>query len=245
MTSTTGELNIVQRLLTDRPLFHLGGEAHWDAAPGTLEAIFRFARPGDATIETGVGASTVIFAACGADHTAISPDGREHQLVRDYCQRIGIDDSRINFTEGLSDDILPALLGRDRSLDMAFIDGAHSFPFPEVDWYYMARSLKIGGKLLLDDIPIPAVAPVFRHMRLEPNWRLEGIFDDRAAAFTLLAPPAPEDGSLQPFNKGYPDFSYAAMPQRLRLEAAHRLSKIRHRVAERYPGLRRIYQRMS
>ena len=240
----TGRLDVVQRLLTDKPSFHLGGEAHWDALPGALAAICSSARQGDTTIETGVGASTVVFAACGTNHTAVSPDPTEHQLVRDYCQQSGIDHSRVSFVAGLSDDVLPALLGRDRTLDVAFIDGAHSFPFPEVDWYYITRSLKIGGKLLVDDIPIPAVAQVFRHMKLEPNWRLDGVLDDRTAAFTLLASPEPELWSLQPFNRGYPDFSFAGRPQRARLAAEYRVGQLRHSLGLRYPRLRRISKRV-
>lgn len=240
---TIDQLDIVKQLLTDKPSFHLGGELRWDALPETLEAIRKFARNAERTIETGVGASTVVFAAAGTHHTAISPAVAEHERVLEYCQKIGIDASRITFIEGLSDDILPSLLDRGRTLDMAFIDGAHSFPFPEVDWYYIARSLKVGGRMLLDDIPIPAIAYVFRHMSLEPNWRLEGIFDERAAAFTLLAPPAPEDWSQQPFNKGYPDLRFLSLPKRLRLTAVYRVKRLRHDVGQRYPALHRLYKR--
>lgn len=244
MTMTDG-LDIVQRLLTDKPSFHLSGAARWDSLPETLEAIRRSVKPGDSTLEIGAGVSTVVFAASRTNHVAISPDPAEHQRVRDYCQRIGIDDSLVNFVVGLSDDVLPSLLGRDRTLDVAFIDGAHSFPLPVTDWYYITRSLKIGGKLLMDDIPIPAAAQVFRHMRLEPNWRLDGIFDDRAAAFTLLAlPEAEDDWSRQPYNRDYPDFSFASPPRRLGLETAHWIRQMRRRAAQRYPGLRRIYKRL-
>lgn len=238
----TGSLNIVQQLLSDKPTFHMGGEARWDALPGTLNAISKSVEHGYSTLETGVGASTVVFAACGASHTAISPDPAEHQRVRDYCHRIGVDTSQISFVVGLSDDVLPALLGRDRSLDSAFIDGAHSFPYPEVDWYYITRSLKVGGTLLLDDVPIPAVSDLFRHMSLEPNWRLDGIFDDRAARFTLLAPPAPENWVDQPYNRRYPDFGFADPGRRLRMSTGHRIALARHQLGQRYPGLRRVYK---
>lgn len=241
---TTNQFDIIKRLMIDKPSFHGGGEVRWDALPGTLEAIHRFARNGERTIETGVGASTVVFAAAGTHHTAISPDAAEHERVQEYCQEIGVDVSRITFLVGLSDDILPSLLDRERTLDMAFIDGAHSFPFPELDWYYITRSLKIGGRMLLDDIPIPAVAQVFRHMSLEPNWRLDGIFDDRSVAFTLLAPPEPEDWPQQPFNKGYPDLGFAAPPKRLRLATQYRIKQMRYSIGQRYPALRRIYKRV-
>jgi predicted O-methyltransferase YrrM len=225
-----GRQPIVRRLLADKPAFHSGGNARWDSLPETLDAIRQSVRAGDVTIETGVGASTVAFADGGASHRAVSPDPAEHELVRGYCQRAGVDHSKTTFIVGLSDEVLPTLLNGDRTLDVAFIDGAHSFPYPAIDWYYITRALKPGGKLLMDDITIPAVTDVFRHMTIEPNWRLDGVFDDRAAAFTLLAPPAPEEWTDQGYNKGYPDFSFAALPQRLRLSATHRVRQVVHSV---------------
>lgn len=242
---TASKLDVVRRLMEDKPAFHMRGEARWDALPSTLRWISDTVAPDDCTIETGVGASTVVFASCGARHTAISPDPTEHELVREYCERAGIDHSKVTFVAGLSDDVLPATLGRNRVLDAAFIDGAHSFPFPEVDWYYITRSMKAGGKLLLDDVPIPAVTPVFRHMRLEPNWRLDGIFDDRAAAFTLLEPPAPESWADQPFNDHYPDLSFVSLPRRMRLQAGYTAVRVRGSLARRYPRLRGLAKRLS
>lgn len=130
MSTTESAPNIVQQLLIDRPSFHLGGSAHWVSLPETLHALRASTKPGDVTLETGVGASTVVFAAAGASHTAISPDPQEHDLVREYCKRIGIDDSPLTFVAGFSEDVLPSLLSRERTLDVAFIDGAHSFPLP-------------------------------------------------------------------------------------------------------------------
>ena len=238
----TYEPDIVQRLLADRPSFHLAGTAYWDALPGTLHTVRRLVRPGDVTFEVGAGVSTVVFAAAGARHTAVSRDPTEHQLIRNYCRKIGVDDSQLKFLEGFSDDILPNYLTRDRTLDLALIDGAHSFPLPIIDWYYVARALKIGGKLLLDDIPIPAVMSVFRHMSLEPDWRLDGVHDNRSATFTMVTAPNPvEDWLDQPFNRGYPDYSFARMPSRLRLRAEYRTRPMRFAVGQRFPALRQFY----
>ncbi len=234
--------NVVTRILTDRPSFHLNGAREWNSLPETLTAIRDAVKPGDVTLETGVGASTVVFAASGAYHTAISPDATEHARVAEYCREIGVDPSRIAFVDGLSDDVLPAILTHERTLDVAFIDGAHSFPFPEVDWFYVTRALKVGGKLVMDDIPIPAVTPLFHHMSLEDNWRLDGVLDDRAAAFTLLAPPVPEEWPNQRFNDGYPDFSFVPLPKRIELTAGFQLAQVRSTVATRFPVLRRVYR---
>jgi predicted O-methyltransferase YrrM len=232
------QMDVVALLEEDRPRFHQQGTAQWDSLPETLRLIQRLApEGGGSTLETGCGASTVVFAASGASHTAISPDPDEHRRVREYCEQIGVDHSRLRLIVGLSDEVLPSLPA-ERALDVAFIDGAHSFPYPAIDWYYVTRMLKIGGHLIFDDVPIPAVAPLFRHMKLEPNWRLDAILDNRAASFSLLAPPKPEEWSGQPFNQTYPDYSFVPLRLRSRLVAAHRLAQLKSQLATRYPRIR-------
>lgn len=242
--ATTFGLDAVQQLLAQRPKFHMSGEAWWNATPGTLTAIQRIVKPGDVTFEIGAGASTVVFVAAGAWHTAVSPDPAEHELIRQYCKKIGLDDARLKFIVGRSDDVVPTHFSPERALDVAFVDGSHSFPLPVIDWHYVVRALKIGGKMLLDDIPIPAVAPIFRHMRLEPAWRLDGIFDHRTAEFTLLSEP-PLAGALdwreQPFNIDYPDYNFEHIPTRIWLNAEYRLRKIRKTAGRRFPALRQFY----
>ena len=82
--TVTRELDVVQRLLTDKPSFHLSGTAYWDATPGTLDAVRRLVRPGDVKFEVGADVSTVVFAAAGA--RAISSQNR--QLCRDEIVRV-------------------------------------------------------------------------------------------------------------------------------------------------------------
>jgi hypothetical protein len=237
-------MDIVDRLLTDRPRFHVRGTMRWDSLPGTLRAIQQSVRDGDQTLETGCGASTVIFAAQGAHHTVLSPDAEEHERVRKYLKEIGVDDSQLVSIVGQSDFVLPGLC-KARNFDVTYIDGAHSFPYPAIDWHYMSRALKIGGKLIIDDIPIPSTAYVFRFMVSDPGWRLDAILDERAAAFTLIhEPPAEENYTLQPFNHR-PDYGFAPLSARARLILASEITKIRSKVASRYPGLRRAWKRFS
>jgi Methyltransferase domain len=235
-------MDIVDRLLRDRPKFHVHGTTRWDSLPGTLRAIQRAANDAARTLETGCGASTVIFAAQGAHHTVVSPDAEEHQRVRDYLRQIGVDDSRLVSKIGPSDVVLPEIC-KERTLDAAYIDGAHSFPYPALDWHYISRGLKIGGQLIMDDIPIPSTAYVFRFMQSDPEWRLDAILDDRAAAFTLICePPAVEDYTLQPFNRR-PDYGFAGFPARVRLTLTSEIQGIRRAIGLRYPGLRRAWRR--
>lgn len=235
-------MDIVDQLLMDRPKFHVEGTTRWDSLPGTLRAIQRAVRDGSRTLETGCGASTVIFAAQGAHHTVLSPDADEHQRVRDYLKEIGVDDSRLLSQVGSSDLLLPKLC-RERNLDVVYIDGAHSFPYPAIDWHYMTRALKVGGRLIMDDIPIPSTAYVFRFMLSDPGWQLDGILDERAAAFTLIhEPPLVENYTLQPFNRR-PYYGFAALPARARLIFKSEITRLRRHAAMRYPALRRAWKR--
>jgi hypothetical protein len=226
-------MDIVDRLLQDRPIFHDRGTNRWDAPPDTLRAIQETVQVGNRTLETGCGASTVVFIAQGAHHTAIAPHADEHEQVRDYLKKIDIDSSGLTSIVGSSDLILPDLC-RDRFLDAALIDGAHAFPYPAVDWHYITSALKIGGKLFIDDIPIPAVADVFRFMESDPNWRRDAILDEQAAAFSLICEPhRPWNWTLQSFNRR---FYYGFIPLSRR---------IRRQIGQRYPGVKQAWKWVS
>src|SRR5690348_7301972 len=97
MAWSGGDVDVVARLLADRPAFHGGGTKHWEALPGTLRFLQGRVDGDHRTLEIGCGASTVVFAARGSDHTSISPDPEEHERVRRYCARIGVDTARVTF----------------------------------------------------------------------------------------------------------------------------------------------------
>lgn len=233
----------VERVQADQPWFHVGGTRVWSAMPGSLRLIARCSEAGLTTLETGCGASTVVFAATGSEHTVISPDAQEHRLVREYCERVGVDDSRVTYVADSSDSYLPGAFA-DRVLDFSFIDGAHSFPYPVVDWHYIAGALRIGGRILLDDIPIPAVAPVFQFMKAEDHWALERIVDDRAALFRLTTAPPGENYRAQRFNRRA-DYSFASPATRLRLHGTSAIANRRAELGERYPALRSAWRTLG
>jgi hypothetical protein len=180
--------SVLSRVLADKPAFHLNGATSWAARRGTLGFLNDSLRDDQFTLEVGVGASTVLFAAAGAWQTAISPDPGEHRLVREYCERSGIEHSWVTFIVGSSQEVPPTVLSRERGLDLGFIDGDQCYPAPVIDWFYIVRSLKPGGQLLFDGIVVPSAAQVFQYMEQADNWRLDKIFDNRAGLFTMLAP---------------------------------------------------------
>lgn len=183
---------IVDELITSAPAFHREGDEPqvWNARAQTLAYIAGAVRSGDRTAETGVGASTVAFVAAGAVHTAISPVVDEHDAVRGYCVDRGLSIDRLELIEGYSEAILPTFYPQ-HGLDVAFIDGKHSFPHPIVDWHYLATIVRLDGLVVLDDLAAPAVEMICRAVLSDPCWSLDAALDGQAVAFRKLAhPPA-------------------------------------------------------
>lgn len=175
--------DVLGRLRCDPPLFHVsGGEltAVFSLDGVTLEFLDGALRPGMRTVETGAGASTVLFAAKSGGHTSIAPDAALFERVRHYCQKIGIDDRRVVYIVERSEQALPRLnLG---PIDIALIDGRHGFPAPFIDWYYLAGALKTGGLLIVDDVDIWTGQTLAEFLATESDWKLVARLP-RAAAF--------------------------------------------------------------
>ncbi len=210
----------------------LHGQAEfWGLAWEALAFIERTVQPGMATLETGAGASTIVFAARGADHEAVTPSAEEAERIRAECGRRGISAERLSFRIGSSPDVLCTWEGRP--LDLVLVDGAHAFPYPALDWWFLAPHLKIGGLMLLDDAYMPPVAAVVDHLRGSPAWRLEEPVSFRTAAARKLAdevPPAEWKGER---SGGRMNFRYLP-PQR------RALASVRQRFFSTRLGLKAV-----
>jgi hypothetical protein len=95
--------------IRERPCFHTahGELVVWHALPGTLRLLAHRINSGDPTLETGAGGSTVVFAAAGSRHLAISPHAPEHERIREWCGRNGIDTANVRFCAASSTDAEP------------------------------------------------------------------------------------------------------------------------------------------
>jgi SAM-dependent methyltransferase len=209
-------------------------------SPGTLHLLGRLAGAAERSLEVGCGVSTVVFAAAGTAHLAMSPSRREFERIEEYCAATGVSTGCVDFREGFSDRVLPSL---EQDVDLALIDGAHSFPHPVVDFHYVSRRLRPGGVLVLDDVPIPSVGDVYRFLHDDPRWELVDLVDHRAAAFRLVRPlPDGDPWGDQRRNATYPDYSFLPPSQRWKVELrewlAHNSTVVRAR--RRHPRLDRL-----
>ncbi len=168
---------IIEILAGESPEFHRGRDGSaksFVASKQMLRFISAHVREGSNTVETGAGASTVLFAAVGAHHTAIAPYPEEFERVRAFCDAHAIRTVDIRFVAEESESALPKL--DIENLDFVFIDGLHSFPSPFIDWYYTAFKLKVGGIMVVDDLQLWTGAVLKQFLDAEPEWDLVEAF---------------------------------------------------------------------
>ena len=216
---------LTERLRTSPPGIHGSGNEYWGLAWPALEWLETELREGMATLETGSGASTIVFAAAGTDHVAVTPDPNEEERVRAACRELGISSDRVSFEVGYSHDVLPLL--SERALDLALLDGAHGFPYPILDWWHLAPRLEIGGRLLLDDAYMPPVAVVLDHARSSKAWEVERAISYRTVVLRKCAdelPPFDWEGERL---GGHMSFRYLPPAERAVASTRHRVFSTR------------------
>jgi hypothetical protein len=222
------ERSLAAQFKAEPPSLHATGEVcgglHWAA----LDWLERRVQPGWATIETGAGLSTLVLAARGAIHEAVTPSQDESDRIRAEAERLGISLEHVRFRIGSSHEELPRW--EPRPLDLALLDGAHGFPYPILDWWYVAPHLKRGGYLLLDDAYMDAVGKLVDFLRSRPAWRVEGAVGYRTLVVRKLEDELPPFDSLGEEGVGRVSFGY--LPPHKRAVAS-----VRHRVFSTRAGL--------
>src|SRR6266550_5673662 len=91
------EASITDLIRRSPPLLHADGQQYFGLAWKALEWLEANVQPGMRTLETGSGASTVVFAARGAAHTVISPSADEQRRIREYCAAKAISVDQLRF----------------------------------------------------------------------------------------------------------------------------------------------------
>lgn len=173
---------IIEQLRRESPAFHGGDQEpsrNLRIRPDALEWIAQNVTPGMTTLETGCGYSSVLFAACGARHTSVSPAALEHARVRAWCEQNGVPVELLSFEDGPSERVLPTL--GEGPIDLMLIDGMHAFPWPFVDFFFTADRLSVGGFLLIDDVSLRS-GEALREFLIAERGRWELVTDLKATS---------------------------------------------------------------
>ncbi len=197
----------LEKLIADNPKFHSldGVPTSWSIQTETLRFLYSLLKSGMVTLETGCGQTTVVFAIAGTKHICIMPNAEEANRVKQYCASLGCHNN-ITFLINSSDIILPNSDRVPKQLDFVFIDGAHGFPAPIVDWHYTAGKLKIGGIMCVDDYKMPSVKILFDFLCNEDEWELMNIVQNTAFFKKLGNLKYLADWPGQKINKDFPGY---------------------------------------
>ena len=198
---------------------------YWGLAWEALAWLEENVQEGMSTLETGAGASTMVFAARGARHLVITPDAEEERRIRAECEERGIDTSNVTFHIGRSHEILPELDVRE--LELVLVDGAHGFPYPILDWWYLAPRLKKDGRMLLDDAYLPGIASIVDYARASESWQLEAPISFRTACIRKLRDGDPPNEADAKAAHGRMRFAYLPPGRRVVASARTRVFSTR------------------
>jgi predicted O-methyltransferase YrrM len=174
-------------------------EVSWGLNEPALELLVELVSKGQRTLETGVGFSTVVFGALGAEHTVVSPASFEHDRVGEWCEQRGVDLGAVTFVASPSQEALPRL--DPTPLDIVLIDGDHAFPTPFIDFWYAGGRLVPGGLLVVDDTHLRACSVLADFLRAEHGrWRVHRELATTTVFERLDGPMVPPEGwALQPW----------------------------------------------
>lgn len=171
----------VDDLLKDPPALH--GVADDPRRYGLNVESLRFiestVRPGDATLETGAGFSTIVFASSAGAHTCVTPNPDQISRITAHCQRQGMSLRHVTFERECSEKVLPRL--DPTPLNVVLLDGSHSFPQVFIDWFFVAERLVVGGYIIIDDVHLWTGKVLRDFLKAEPGWDLVSMLGGRTA----------------------------------------------------------------
>lgn len=185
--TTTSEQADWRTLVGKKPGIHAWhpGELSFFSLPeDVLDYIASLTDQSTWSLETGLGASTIVFTARQGHHICITPATDEIERISSFFAENGVSTDRLAFEPDYSELALPRM--ELHSLDVVLIDGRHGFPAPMIDWYYTCRHLKVGGILIVDDIDLWPVQLLIEYLSSSPAWKVDRTFN-RTVSYRRIA----------------------------------------------------------
>jgi hypothetical protein len=156
------------------------------------------------SVETGLGRTTLLLSHLSSSHFVFALDSGES--ITQVKKSPLFNPKNVTFIEGPSQRTLPQYCFPDFN-DLVLIDGPHGYPFPDLEYFYLYPTLKLGGLLILDDIMIPTIRRMFDILIADKMYQLVNILDGNTAFFKRTnAPtinPEGDDWWLQGYNEAF------------------------------------------
>ncbi len=178
------DADLIEEIVASSRNLHAGGVL----SPRVLRALCRHltSRQVRHSVETGSGASTLVFSHLSRSHFVFACDGGSGSITRVRASPL-FNAATTTFVEGPTQRTLPAHSFQG-PIQAALLDGPHAFPFPALEYFYLYPHLEPGALLIVDDIHIRSMQDFFRFLRADEMVDLIEVLD-RTAFFRRTAAP--------------------------------------------------------
>jgi hypothetical protein len=217
----------------------LGHEWHSQGSlsNAALEEFFRIGQVSDLryTLETGCGRTTLLFSHLSSCHlvfTLASTDAKD-SYVRVHTSPL-FNAHNTRFVLGPTQKTVPAFQF-EQQFDLVLLDGPHSYPFTDLEYYFVYPHVKEGGYLVIDDIHIPTIYNMFCFLKEDEMYHLEKVIDNTAFFKRTSAPlfnPYADGWKGQRYNRTRFPINHSGVPKYRRLRRL--LPKTLRKYVKRY-----------
>jgi predicted O-methyltransferase YrrM len=162
--------------------------------------------------ETGCGKSTIFLSRIAKRHKVFCIDDRdrgEESSVAYFMNCAATRHEVIETVFGPTQLTLPGFADHE-PYDLVLIDGPHGFPFPDLEYYYFYRHLKVGGLLVIDDVHIPTIGRLVDFIAEDRMFETVEFIGPTVVFRRTDAPvfdPMGDDWWLQDYNRRRADFA--------------------------------------
>lgn len=159
------------------------------------------------TMETGCGRSTLLISHLSKNHQVFTYTNNDTDFkANDSYERVSstplLNAGTTRFILGLTQKTIPAYQF-DRPFDFVLLDGPHSYPFADLEYYFVYPHVKTGGYLIIDDIWIPTIYNMYAFLKEDAMFHLEKVVGNTAFFTRTEAPlfdPYSDDWAAQAYN---------------------------------------------
>lgn len=199
-----------------------------------LRGIYKYCSSMDIqnSIETGSGKTTMLFTHLSKNHTVFALDNQNSVGV--VKSSLLINEDSFHWINGPTQKTLP-VFEFDRKYQVAYLDGPHGYPFPDLEYYYIYPHIAKDGLLIVDDILIPTIHNLYKFIKQDEMFEEMEVIDTTAFFRRTDAEtfdPYGDEWWLQGFNKKhYPIpvnlrvFIKGKLPEKLKLYLKKRFFK--------------------
>lgn len=154
------------------------------------------------SVETGTGRTTLLLSHYSRRHEVFAKDGG---AADDSLQKVAesplLRREAVTFVTGRTQQ---TVLSHEFAgpIDLAFLDGPHAYPFPELEYWAIYPHIRAGGMLIVDDLQLPSIANMWAVLRTDRMWDVLDVSGDTGILTRTDAP------TLDPYGDGWWEQDY-------------------------------------